>query len=52
MAEELRAAITRTLARPNFEDMAPFQLTNFEDEEIVRGNPAREIDTAAAGDTA
>jgi TonB-dependent receptor len=35
----LRAAITRTLARPNFEDMAPFQLTNFEDEEIERGNP-------------
>lgn len=35
----LRAAVTRTLARPNFEDMAPFQLTNFEDEEIERGNP-------------
>jgi TonB-dependent receptor len=42
----LRAAITRTLARPNFEDLAPFQLTNFEDEEIVRGNPDLEVTTS------
>jgi TonB-dependent receptor len=42
----LRAAVTRTLARPNFEDLAPFQLTNFEDEEIVRGNPDLEVTTA------
>jgi TonB-dependent receptor len=41
-----RAAVTRTLARPNFEDLAPFQLTNFEDEEIVRGNPDLEVTTA------
>ena len=42
----LRAAVTRTLARPNFEDLAPFQLTNFEDEEIVRGNPDLEVTTS------
>jgi TonB-dependent receptor len=42
----LRAAITRTLARPNFEDLAPFQVTNFEDEEIVRGNPNLDVTTA------
>ena len=42
----LRAALTRTLARPNFEDLAPFQVTNFEDEEIVRGNPDLEVTTA------
>ncbi|MGB5999154.1 MAG: TonB-dependent receptor, partial [Thermoanaerobaculia bacterium] len=42
----LRAAVTRTLARPNFEDLAPFQLTNFEDEEIVRGNPDLNVTTS------
>ena len=42
----LRAAVTRTLARPNFEDLAPFQLTNFEDEEIVRGNPDLDVTTS------
>jgi TonB-dependent receptor len=42
----LRAAVTRTLARPNFEDLAPFTLTNFEDEEIVRGNPDLNVTTS------
>jgi TonB-dependent receptor len=35
----LRAAVTRTFARPNFIDLAPFQLIVREDEEIERGNP-------------
>ena len=38
----LRAALTRTFARPNFIDLAPFQLIVREDEEIERGNPALE----------
>ena len=35
----VRAAITRSLARPNFEDQLPAQLFNREDFEIERGNP-------------
>ena len=35
----LRAALTRTFARPNFLDLAPYQLIIREDEEIERGNP-------------
>jgi TonB-dependent receptor len=35
----LRAAVTRSFARPNFEDMAPYQLTDRENYEITRGNP-------------
>ena len=35
----LRAAVTRSFARPNFGDIAPFQLINDEDFEITRGNP-------------
>ncbi len=35
----LRAAVTRSFARPNFGDIAPYQLTNREDLEITRGNP-------------
>lgn len=35
----LRAAITRTLARPNFANLAPFQNVNREDLFIRRGNP-------------
>lgn len=35
----LRAAVTRTFARPNFIDLAPYQLIIREDEEIERGNP-------------
>ena len=35
----LRAALTRSLARPNYYDLVPYQLINDEDREIVRGNP-------------
>lgn len=35
----LRAAISRTLSRPNFVDVVPFQLIVEEDSEIERGNP-------------
>ncbi len=35
----LRAAVTRSFARPNFGDIAPYQLINREDLEITRGNP-------------
>ena len=35
----LRAAISRTLSRPNFVDVIPFQLILEEDSEIERGNP-------------
>ncbi|HEU0253950.1 MAG TPA: TonB-dependent receptor, partial [Pyrinomonadaceae bacterium] len=36
----LRAAISRTLSRPNFVDVIPFQLIVEEDSEIERGNPS------------
>jgi TonB-dependent receptor len=39
----LRAAVTRTLARPNFENVAPWRLINQEDEEIELGNPDLEV---------
>ena len=42
----LRAAVTRTFARPNFIDIAPYQLINDEDEEIRRGNPNLKYTTA------
>jgi TonB-dependent receptor len=42
----LRAALTRTLARPNFIDLAPYQLILREDEEIERGNPDLDVTTA------
>jgi TonB-dependent receptor len=42
----LRAAITRSLARPNFEDIAPWRLVNREDEEIELGNPDLDVTTA------
>jgi TonB-dependent receptor len=42
----LRAAVTRTLARPNFIDLAPYQLILREDEEIERGNPDLDVTTA------
>lgn len=38
----LRAAVTRTLARPNYFDLVPYQLILEEDGEIERGNPALE----------
>jgi TonB-dependent receptor len=42
----LRAAVTRSFARPNFGDIAPFQLINREDLEITRGNPDLEPTTS------
>lgn len=35
----LRAAVTRTLSRPNYYDLAPYNLIITEDSEILRGNP-------------
>lgn len=42
----LRAAVTRSLARPNFFDLAPYELVLEEDGEIERGNPALGVTTA------
>ncbi|MGE3277701.1 MAG: TonB-dependent receptor [Vicinamibacterales bacterium] len=36
----VRAAYTRTLARPNYYDLVPYQLVFQEDGDIERGNPA------------
>jgi TonB-dependent receptor len=35
----LRAALTRTLARPSYSSLAPYELVLHEDNEIERGNP-------------
>jgi TonB-dependent receptor len=35
----IRAAYTRTIARPNYSDLPPFELILREDREIFRGNP-------------
>lgn len=43
---QLRAAVTRSLARPNFEDMAPWRFINDEDFEIEMGNPDLKVTTA------
>ncbi len=43
---QLRAAVTRSLARPNFEDMAPWRLINREDMELELGNPDLDVTTA------
>jgi TonB-dependent receptor len=43
---QLRAAVTRSLARPNFEDIAPWRLLNLEDSEVELGNPDLDITTA------
>jgi TonB-dependent receptor len=42
----LRAAYTRTLARPNYYDLAPYELVFQEDSEIERGNSALEPTTS------
>jgi TonB-dependent receptor len=36
----VRAAYTRTLARPNYSDLAPHEIVQQEDGEIIRGNPS------------
>ncbi len=46
----LRAALTRSYARPNFFDLAPYNLVLDEDREIERGNPALEPTTSWNGD--
>jgi TonB-dependent receptor len=43
---QLRAAVTRSLARPNFYDIAPWRLLNLEDNEIELGNPDLDVTTA------
>jgi TonB-dependent receptor len=43
---QLRAAVTRTLARANFEDSAPWRLLNIEDSEIELGNPDLDVTTS------
>ena len=43
---QLRAAVTRSMARPNFEDMAPWRFVNDEDGEIEMGNPDLNVTTA------
>jgi len=43
---QLRAAVTRSLARPNFEDVAPWRLINLEDSEVELGNPDLNVTTA------
>ncbi len=42
----LRAAVTRSLSRPNFEEVVPSQLILEEDEEIERGNPNLKVTRA------
>ncbi len=42
----LRAAVSRTLARPRFSDLAPYQFLIAEDFEIERGNPSLEVTRA------
>lgn len=42
----VRAAVSRSLARPNYEDLAPFSLILEEDREIERGNPDLDITTS------
>jgi TonB-dependent receptor len=42
----LRAAVTRTLSRPNYFDLAPYELVLEEDREIERGNPRLDVTTA------
>jgi TonB-dependent receptor len=45
-SSNLRAAYTRTLARPNYYDLVPYQLVFQEDGEISRGNAALEPTTS------
>jgi TonB-dependent receptor len=42
----LRAAVTRTLARPNYYDLVPYRVIVREDEEIITGNSALEPTTS------
>lgn len=42
----VRFSVSRSLARPNFEDLPPAELVLEEDGEIERGNPALDVTTA------
>lgn len=42
----VRVALSRSLARPDFESLAPFELIVEEDGEIERGNPNLDVTTA------
>jgi len=42
----LRAAVTRSLARPNYYDLVPYRIIVREDEEIQAGNPALQPTTS------
>jgi TonB-dependent receptor len=42
----IRAAYTRSIARPNYIDLVPYALISREDEEIERGNPALKTTTS------
>jgi TonB-dependent receptor len=42
----IRFALTRTMARPNYWDLVPFASVYPEDEEIVRGNPDLDVTTS------
>jgi TonB-dependent receptor len=46
-SSNLRAAYTRTLARPNYYDLVPYQLVFQEDGEISRGNSSLKPTTAS-----
>ncbi len=43
---QLRAALTRSLARPNFEDAVPWRFVNLEDREVELGNADLDVTTA------
>ena len=45
-SSNLRAAVTRSLARPNFEMIAPWRLINREDQEIELGNADLDVTTS------
>ncbi len=45
-ASNLRAAVTRTLARPDFSELVPTLLENLEDQERERGNPDLSVTSA------
>ena len=45
-SSNLRAAVTRSMARPNYADLVPFQLIVRQDNEIRRGNPDLQSTTA------
>jgi TonB-dependent receptor len=46
----VRAALTRTLARPNYYDLVPYQLVHQENGEIERGNPNLKATTSNNAD--